>query len=50
MNSEIRHVCLHTEGEQNNVKKLNSVPLVAEKTTPTESSSPVGDVSGNFCG
>jgi hypothetical protein len=29
--------------------KLNSVPLVSERTTPTERSPLVGKVSANFC-
>jgi hypothetical protein len=33
-----------------NIKKLNSVALVRERTIPTERLPPVGEVSANFCG
>jgi len=31
-------------------QKKNSVPLVRERTIPTERPPPVGEVSANFCG
>ena len=31
------------------IKKLNSVALVRERTIPTERPPPVGEVSANFC-